>query len=130
MSTWPTPEQGTGGATPGDPLSAADLDGTASTAAYPTTPIVPPAPTSAGPGTAGTGETPAASTGPVEGRRRGPRPTTVVWGMLVIAVGVLVIIATTGAAVDLQLAAIIGLGSAGLLLLLTALISAGRSRRR
>lgn len=62
--------------------------------------------------------------------RRGPRAGTVVWGLLVIAVGVLIIVATTGVAVDLQLAAIIGLAAAGVLLLVTALISSARQRHR
>ncbi|GMA32217.1 hypothetical protein [Litorihabitans aurantiacus] len=61
---------------------------------------------------------------------RGPRPGTVIWGLLVIAVGVLTIVASTGISLDLELAAIIGLAAAGGLLLLTAVLGAARARRR
>ena len=61
---------------------------------------------------------------------RGPRPGTVVWGLVVIAVGVLTIVTSTGFALDLELTAIIGLAAAGALLLLTAVIGSARARRR
>jgi len=61
---------------------------------------------------------------------RGPRPGTVVWGLIVIAVGVLTIVASTGFSLDLELTAIIGLAAAGALLLLTAVVGSARARRR
>ncbi|TGO06259.1 hypothetical protein [Serinibacter arcticus] len=61
---------------------------------------------------------------------RGPRPGTVVWGLVVIAVGVLTIVVSTGFSLDLELTAIIGLAAAGVLLLLTAVIGSARGRRR
>lgn len=78
------------------------------------------------PGSTPPGPTPPATTTAA----RGPRAGTVVWGLLVIAVGALVIVATAGIDVDLQLAAIIGLAAAGVLLLITALVSSARQRHR
>ena len=61
---------------------------------------------------------------------RGPRPGTVVWGLIVVAVGILSIVAATGVDLDLELTAIVGLAAAGVLLLLTAVISAARHRNK
>lgn len=79
---------------------------------------------SAGPGTwSGSGRAP-------EGAGAGVRTSTVVWGVLVLLVSALVLASVIGWSIDVQLAGIIALATAGVLLLLGALGSAVRARRR
>jgi hypothetical protein len=61
--------------------------------------------------------------------RTGPRTGTIVWGFLVVAVGVGLLAQAAGARVDVELGAILLLGAAGALLVLGSLVSAGRRRR-
>ncbi|ACQ81280.1 hypothetical protein Bcav_3036 [Beutenbergia cavernae DSM 12333] len=60
-------------------------------------------------------------------RSRGPRPGTVVWGLVIMAVGIVLIAIASGARIDLQLTFIVLLTGAGLALLIGALL-AGRRR--
>lgn len=73
---------------------------------------------------------PGAVTPPAREIARGPRPGTVVWGLIVVAVGILSIVAATGVDLDLELTAIVGLAAAGVLLLVTAVVSSARHRNR
>lgn len=59
---------------------------------------------------------------------RGPRPSTVVWGVLVMAAGALLLSVAAGVPIDLGLAAILGLAGVGVALLISALIGAARRR--
>ncbi|AEG43530.1 hypothetical protein [Isoptericola variabilis] len=61
--------------------------------------------------------------------RTGPRTGTVVWGFLVMAVGVGVLAQAAGARIDVELAAIVLLGVAGALLVLGSVVSGVRRRR-
>jgi hypothetical protein len=61
--------------------------------------------------------------------RTGPRTGTIVWGFLVVAVGVGLLAEAAGARVDVELGAILLLGAAGALLVLGSLVSAARRRR-
>jgi hypothetical protein len=113
-------------ATPHDPTYESTSDATSDAATDPapgaTPPVTPATPTSFAASHASY-----AQERPVA---RGPRPGTVVWGLIVIAVGVMTIVTSTGFSLDLELTAIIGLASAGALLLLTAVIGSARARRR
>lgn len=62
--------------------------------------------------------------------RRPARPTTIVWGMVLVAVGALVLAEAAGASLDLQLVAIVGLAVAGAALLVGAVVAATRGHRR
>ncbi|MCL2464942.1 MAG: hypothetical protein FWF28_07745 [Micrococcales bacterium] len=59
-----------------------------------------------------------------------PRAITVVWGLIVAAVGIVLLSISWGAHLDTNLALIILLGAAGLALLVGSVASMGRSRRR
>ncbi|MEG3615839.1 hypothetical protein [Isoptericola haloaureus] len=83
-----------------------------------------PAPSAAG---TSTGTAPVPGAPPV---RTGPRGSTVVWGVVVIAVAVGLLARTAGASVDAQLAAILLLGAAGLVLVVGSVVGAARRRRR
>ncbi len=61
---------------------------------------------------------------------RGPRAGTVVWGLIVAAVGILVLAVAAGVRIDFQLALIILLGAAGVALLVGSVLTAGRRKRR
>ncbi|WP_108719267.1 hypothetical protein [Miniimonas sp. S16] len=61
--------------------------------------------------------------------RSGPRTGTVLWGVIVLGLGLLVVATAAGYAIDLQLAAIVGLVVAGVALLLAAVVGAARGRR-
>ncbi len=61
--------------------------------------------------------------------RSGPRTGTIVWGFLVVAVGVGLLAQSAGARIDVELGAILLLGAAGALLVLGSLLSAARRRR-
>jgi hypothetical protein len=71
-------------------------------------------------------ESPAASRPLV---RTGPRTGTIVWGFLVVAVGIGLLAQAAGARIDVELATILLLGVAGALLVLGSLLSAARRRR-
>lgn len=60
---------------------------------------------------------------------RGPRVSTVVWGLVVTALGVVVLATAAGARVDLGVAAIVLLAGAGIALLIGSLAAAGRRDR-
>ena len=60
---------------------------------------------------------------------RGPRVSTVVWGLVVTALGVVVLATAGGARIDLGLAAIVLLAGAGVALLIGSLAAAGRRGR-
>lgn len=74
------------------------------------------------PGSGGAGTLPQSPPRP----DRGPRATTVLWGVLVVAAGVLLVITATGMAIDVQLAVIIGLSAAGVALLVATVVGALR----
>ncbi len=61
--------------------------------------------------------------------RTGPRTGTIVWGFLVVAVGIGVLAQAAGARIDVELATILLLGVAGALLVLGSLLGAARRRR-
>jgi hypothetical protein len=61
--------------------------------------------------------------------RTGPRTGTIVWGFLILAVGVGLLAQAAGASIDLELAAIVLMGAAGALLVIGSLVSAARRRR-
>lgn len=61
--------------------------------------------------------------------RTGPRTGTIVWGFLVVAVGIGLLAQASGARIDVELATILLLGVAGALLVLGSLLSAARRRR-
>ncbi|WP_277208717.1 hypothetical protein [Isoptericola croceus] len=62
--------------------------------------------------------------------RSGPRTTTIVWGLIVVAVGVGILARTAGATIDVELATILLLATAGLLLVVGSVAGAVRRRRR
>ncbi|UKJ64074.1 hypothetical protein H1Q78_00875 [Cellulosimicrobium cellulans] len=101
-------------AAPGDP-----------TASGPTSGAVPPA----GPSLPGTPTAPAAPAEPPSPVRRGLRVSTIVWGFVIIAFGVVVLAAALGARVDLGLATIVVLAAAGLTLVVGSIVSGARRRR-
>jgi hypothetical protein len=76
--------------------------------------------------TAPAGGSPIASAPP---ERRGPRTATIVWGFLVLALGVGLLADAAGARIDVELAAIVLLGLAGIVLVLGSLVSAARRRK-
>ncbi|PFG19007.1 hypothetical protein [Serinibacter salmoneus] len=59
-----------------------------------------------------------------------PRPGALVWSLLVLAAGVVVLLAAAGVTLDLGLTAIVVVAGLGGLLLLTAVLSGIRARRR
>lgn len=59
-----------------------------------------------------------------------PRPGALVWGLLVLAAGVVILLAAAGITLDLGLTAIVVVAALGALLLLTAVLSGIRARRR
>jgi len=61
--------------------------------------------------------------------RRGPRVSTIVWGFVIVAFGVVVLAAALGARVDLGLAAIVVLAAAGVTLVVGSIVSGARRRR-
>ncbi|MCK0118086.1 hypothetical protein MWU57_13685 [Isoptericola sp. S6320L] len=62
--------------------------------------------------------------------RSGPRTTTIVWGLVVVAIGVGLLARSAGATIDVELAAILLLGAAGLLLVVGSVAGGVRRRRR
>jgi hypothetical protein len=61
--------------------------------------------------------------------RREPRVATIVWGLILVAVAAGVLAVAQGYRIDAELALIVGLGVAGLLLLAGSLATAARRRR-
>jgi hypothetical protein len=93
---------------------------------------VPPAGPSAVPTTPTSPLTPTSPDGPTEPSspaRRGPRVSTIVWGFVIVAFGVVVLAAALGARVDLGLATIVVLAAAGLTLVVGSIVSGARRRR-
>ncbi|WP_264032048.1 hypothetical protein [Cellulosimicrobium sp. SH8] len=66
---------------------------------------------------------------PLSPARRGPRVSTIVWGFVIVAFGVVVLAAALGARVDLGLATIVVLAAAGLTLVVGSIVSGARRRR-
>ncbi len=62
--------------------------------------------------------------------RTGPRTTTIVWGLIVVAIGVGLLSLSAGATIDVELAAILVLGAAGLLLVVGSVAGGVRRRRQ
>ncbi|GAA1973963.1 hypothetical protein GCM10009718_07390 [Isoptericola halotolerans] len=62
--------------------------------------------------------------------RSGPRITTIVWGFIVVAIGVGLLASTAGASIDLELAAILLLAVAGLMLVVGSVAGSLRRRRQ
>ncbi|MFF2268884.1 hypothetical protein ACFVTZ_11465 [Cellulosimicrobium cellulans] len=104
-------------AAPGGPTTSGRSSGEVPPAgpSLPATPTSPTAP-------AAPGESPS----PV---RRGPRVSTIVWGFVIVAFGVVVLAAALGARVDLGLATIVVLAAAGLTLVVGSIVSGARRRR-
>lgn len=67
---------------------------------------------------------------PVAPRARGPRSGTVIWGLVVVALGTAILAAAAGFRIDFQLAFIALLATAGVALLISSLVSAVRRRDR
>lgn len=102
------------------PAPAASAPGPAAArwAATPTPPAVSPAP-------------PAAALPPLPlPEDRGPRAGTVVWGLVVAAVGIGILALAAGAEIDGQLALIVLLAAAGVALLVGSVVSSARRRGR
>ncbi|MBL0884700.1 hypothetical protein [Myceligenerans indicum] len=59
---------------------------------------------------------------------QGPRVGTIVWGLVVLAVGLGVLAATAGARIDVSFAAILLLGGAGIALVAGSIVSSFRRR--
>ncbi|MBO0608608.1 hypothetical protein J0911_06130 [Myceligenerans salitolerans] len=59
---------------------------------------------------------------------QGPRVGTVVWGLVVLAIGLGVLAAAAGARIDVSLAAILLLGGAGIALVAGSIVSSFRRR--
>ena len=110
-----------GPAAPAHPLAAPG----GPTTTGPTSDAVP----SAGPSLPATPTTPVAPTDPSSLVRRGPRVSTIVWGFVIVAFGVVVLAAALGARVDLGLATIVVLAAAGLTLVVGSIVSGARRRR-
>lgn len=81
------------------------------------------APLAAGPVTTAPGEA------PPRPARTGPRAVTIVWGFLVLALGLGLVADAAGAHIDVELAAILLLSLAGLVLVVGSVVSAVRRRR-
>lgn len=83
-------------------------------------------------GTTGADDTSAASAAPVEADRaerpRGPRVGTVVWGLVIAAIGVGLLAVASGASLDVELAIIVLVAAAGVALLVGSLLTARRRR--
>ncbi|MGN8246563.1 hypothetical protein ACTHAM_000227 [Cellulomonas soli] len=98
----------------------------------------PQATAAAGPATPTTATPPAGSTAPLPSAGPGldpaprprPRIATVVWGLVVAALGVGVLIYAAGYTIDAQLALIVLLTVAGLMLLVGSLVGTRRGGRR
>ncbi|MFE6236958.1 hypothetical protein [Cellulosimicrobium sp. NPDC057862] len=110
-----------GPAAPAHPLAAPG----GPTTTGPTSGAVP----SAGPSLPATPTSPAAPAEPPSPARRGPRVSTIVWGFVIVAFGVVVLAAALGARVDLGLATIVVLAAAGLTLVVGSIVSGARRRR-
>ncbi|WP_426311123.1 hypothetical protein [Cellulosimicrobium sp. E-16] len=110
-----------GTAAPAHPLAAPG----GPTTTGPTSDAVP----SAGPSLPAAPTTPAAPAEPPSPVRRGPRVSTIVWGFVIVAFGVVVLAAALGARVDLGLATIVVLAAAGLTLVVGSIVSGARRRR-
>lgn len=67
---------------------------------------------------------------PVAPRAQGPRSGTVIWGLVVVALGAAILAAAAGLRIDFQLAFIALLATAGVALLISSLVSAVRRRDR
>ncbi|GHG45571.1 hypothetical protein GCM10011331_05050 [Flavimobilis marinus] len=81
--------------------------------------------------TSATGSTEHSSGGAKDAdQRREPRVATIVWGLILVAVAAGVLAVAQGYRIDAELALIVGLSVAGLLLLLGSLATAARRRRR
>ena len=80
-------------------------------------------PLAAGPVTTAPGEA------PPRPARTGPRAVTIVWGFLVLALGLGLVADAAGAHIDVELAAILLLSLAGLVLVVGSVVSAVRRRR-
>lgn len=61
--------------------------------------------------------------------KRAPRAGTIVWGAVLVTVGVMLVISGQGFSIDPQTVAIFALAGAGVLLLTAALISGARGRK-
>jgi hypothetical protein len=111
------------------PAPAAGTDPFAASAASP----VPAAPSVAsGPAapSAGSGAAVPVATVPAPLVSTGPRTSTVVWGLVVAVIGCGLLAQAAGASIDLQLATILLLGVAGVLLVVGSVVSAARRKRR
>ncbi|MDF9875061.1 hypothetical protein [Cellulosimicrobium cellulans] len=104
-------------AAPGGPTTSGPTSGTVPSAG-PSLPATPTTPTA-----------PVAPTDPSSLVRRGPRVSTIVWGFVIVAFGVVVLAAALGAQVDLGLATIVVLAAAGLTLVVGSIVSGARRRR-
>ncbi|MFD4993496.1 hypothetical protein ACFWH7_01915 [Cellulosimicrobium cellulans] len=104
-------------AAPGGPTASGPTSG-AIPSAGPSLPATPTTPTA-----------PVAPTVPSSLVRRGPRVSTIVWGFVIVAFGVVVLAAALGAQVDLGLATIVVLAAAGLTLVVGSIVSGARRRR-
>lgn len=113
-----------GPAAPAHPLAAPG----GTTTSGPTSGAVPPAGPSR-PATPTTPTAPAAPAEPPSPARRGPRVSTIVWGFVIVAFGVVVLAAALGAQVDLGLATIVVLAAAGITLVVGSIVSGARRRR-
>ena len=94
------------------------------TAPLPPVPPVPPAPTEP------TGHIRVTAATPQPEPRTAPRVGTVVWGLVIAAVGVGLLSVAWGAHLDAELALIVLLGAAGVALLVGSLVGMRRSRNR
>ncbi|MBC7289904.1 MAG: hypothetical protein H5T83_01035 [Actinotalea sp.] len=77
-----------------------------------------------------TGAVPTTATSTAPPIARGVRLGTVVWGLVVVAVGVLLAAAAAGVVFDVQLAVIVTVALAGVALVVGSLVSASRRRTR
>lgn len=66
--------------------------------------------------------------GPVAPRRRGPRVGTIVWGLVIAAIGAFILAYALDVAFDEELAFIIVIAAAGVLLLLGSVVTTRRRR--
>ncbi|MCB7136688.1 hypothetical protein [Cellulosimicrobium marinum] len=87
-------------------------------------------PSGTGPaGTAAGSSTAPGGTAPADGRSRGPRVATIVWGFVLVALGAAVLAGALGARVDVGLATIVVLGAAGVTLVVGSVVAGARRRR-
>lgn len=70
---------------------------------------------------------PGTVTTPLHEKSSKPRTSTIIWGLILIAFGAVLLALTLGYRIDLQLFAIAGLGIAGVVLLVSALIGAKKN---